>query len=392
MVATAHIAAGLQLILLAPVFDDDLVHARRTVTQADRGAVLHPGNAQRQALQTWQLRAQSHSQGKAVVDTLFMLDLQRRVTGETLPLVGAEDGLAIRVAPGQSGAEQKFAGRVADHLLAAGVALDASPLEIHRQARVDRQVVGRAQRHFIQAAQLAVGDGEAGVVAEGEQGFRQLQVGRVVVGLVGLRLEGGGLRQTQRIDSTGGIDAIIAWQTLVEGFKQLAGSRLVLLGQRDRDFCPQRPIGATTAAPGVLVPEETPLGGVFGAILQPADGGFCGRIRVTGLARIVEAQQFAQRVETDIAGALGQQQAGAGNAPCLIEAFFGQPALAGGMQRARAAFCLPLLGQQVAAQAPGTVGLLVLIQRIGIVHQPDEIVLVRGHTWIQITLQGDLRQ
>ena len=47
--AIANAGAGLQLVLLAPVFEDDLVKAGRSVAQAERSPVLHAGNAQRQA-------------------------------------------------------------------------------------------------------------------------------------------------------------------------------------------------------------------------------------------------------------------------------------------------------------------------------------------------------
>ncbi len=42
------------------------------------------------------------------------------------------------------------------------------------------------------------------------------------------------------------------------------------------------------------------------------------------------------------------------------------------------------------AQAPGTVGLLVLVQRVGVVHQPQEVVLVGCNPRVEITLEGDL--
>ena len=57
------------------------------------------------------------------------------------------------------------------------------------------------------------------MVAELQEGFGQLEMRRVVVGLVGLRLERGGLREAQVVDGARGIDPVVARQALVEGFQ-----------------------------------------------------------------------------------------------------------------------------------------------------------------------------
>lgn len=143
-------------------------------------------------------------------------------------------------------------------------------------------------------------------------------------------------------------------------------------------------------AAGVLLPEEGALGAVLGAVLQPADGGFGGGIGIAATPAGVQAQQFAQGVEAGVARALGQQQAGPGEAPRFVQALLGEPALAGCVQRAPALGGLPLGGQQVPAQAPGAVRLLVLVQRVGVIHQPQEVVPVGRDTWGEIALEGDL--
>ena len=181
---------------------------------------------------------------------------------------------------------------------------------------------------FIDAAQLALRDVDAGMVAEGEQGFGQLLMGRIVVGLFALRLEGGALRQAQVVHQARGIDPVVAWQAIVEALEQLPAGGLVLFGQGDGDFGPERALGRAAPGAGILLPEEGALGAVFGAVLQPADGGFGGSIGIAPMPAAVEAQQFAQGVEAGVTRALGQQQAGPGDASRFVQAFLGQPALA----------------------------------------------------------------
>ena len=156
---------------------------------------------------------------------------------------------------------------------------------------------------------------------------------------------------------------------------------LVLFGQGDGDFGPERALGLAAPAAGVLLPEEGALGAVLGAVLQPADGGFGGGIGIAPMPAPVEAQQLAQGVEAGVTRALGQQQADPGEAPRFVQALLAQPALAG---------CLPLGGQQMPAQAPGTVGLLVLVQCVGVIHQPQKVVPVGCDTRVEIALEGDL--
>jgi hypothetical protein len=103
---------------------------------------------------------------------------------------------------------------------------------------------------------LALRDVEAGMVAEGEQGFGQLLMGRIVVGLFALRLEGGTLRQAQVVHQAGGIDPIVARQAGIEAFEQLPAGGLVLFGQGDGDFGPERALGLAAPATGILLPEE----------------------------------------------------------------------------------------------------------------------------------------
>ena len=108
------------------------------------------------------------------------------------------------------------------------------------------------------------------------------------------------------------------------------------------------------------MPQKAAFGGVFPRILQPANGRFGGRIRETAARVAIQPQQFAQRLQPGIARALHELQAGAGQAPHLIQAFFGEPASTG-LRMAQAGSAIALTGllpfsrQQVPAQPPGAV-------------------------------------
>ena len=142
--------------------------------------------------------------------------------------------------------------------------------------------------------------------------------------------------------------------------------------------------------PGVLVPEKGALGGIFGIVLQPADGGFRRGVGEAVAFSAIQAQQFAQNVDTGIARTLRQHQPGTGDLPRFFQPFLGQPLPAGGF--ALLAGPLPFLAQKLAAQTPGEIALLVLIERVGIVHHPQQIVAVRRGLRFQIALQRHLRQ
>ena len=97
-----------------------------------------------------------------------------------------------------------------------------------------------------------------------------------------------------------------------------------------------------------------------------------------------------------VAGALGDLQARTGHALRGVQALLGQPL--GAHQRGLALGVgylprklAPLLAQQVAAQLPCAVELLVLVQCVRVIHHPQEIVLTRLQLGCQVALQRHLR-
>lgn len=252
-----------------------------------------------------------------------------------------------------------------------------------------------AQLVFVHARELDVPGVGLHLVAEGQEGFGQLQVQGFVVVLGVLGIEGRALGGAQVFHGACRVHAVVAWQPFVKGFEQFACGHAVVFGQGDSDVGPERAVGAQAAAAGVLVPQKTPLSRVFLLVLQPANGGLCGCVGQLSLVVQVQAQQFPQHGMGRVTRVLRDLQARTGHTLRGVQALLGQPLRAHQLRSAlRVGYLLrelsPLLAQQVAAQMPRTVELLVLIQCVGVVHHPKEIVLSCLQLGRQVALQRHL--
>ena len=121
-------------------------------------------------------------------------------------------------------------------------------------------------------------------------------------------------------------------------------------------------------------------------VLQPAEHDVLGRWRKRTLGIAIEAKQFTQHGEARIALGLGKYQAGAGR-PADLGEFRRIAAQLRTSANRRAALC-----QQMLAQLPGTINIMVLLQRIGIGHEPKKIVTVFAKMRGEISPQSDVRQ
>ncbi len=106
----------------------------------------------------------------------------------------------------------------------------------------------------------------------------------------------------------------------------------------------------------------------------------------------VHAQQLAHQGEFGIALGMKEHEPAAGLALNLVQPLGRQP-FAGGQGRCAVLGACPhlLARPQLLPQAPGPIGLLVLLQRVGVLHHPQEVVGMLGAVRLQIAFQRNGR-
>jgi hypothetical protein len=183
-------------------------------------------------------------------------------------------------------------------------------------------------------------------------------VAGLVVALEVHCLEGGGGGDGRGAGQAGQVDAVVAGQALVPLFEQAAGFAGVGAAEGGCGFGPQ---GARQAL-AVLVPQEAAHALDLALVDEPRQHQLAGCRAEGGVGRAVEAEDLAQHRVGRVARVLAAGEAQAGRAASLVE-------LCGGGLGVGRALAAGLL-EQGFAQAPGAVGVAVLLEGVGVAEHP----------------------